>query len=143
MDDNIEGHITIFKGKDGPKTRTKTDSLSFVRSDKSTIRSPSISPLGTPQKTLRRSKILPADSIRDLNSTTELMVKMDQNVTHFEDRNAKVHAKLLTKINTLEEENRKMEKKIKNNKDDIKHFRGLIDKNRGQVEKVSFVCIIS
>ena len=137
MNDNIEGHVTNFKGKDGPRTRT--DSLSFVKSNKST----SISPLGTPQKTHSRSKILPADSIRDLNSTTDLTIKIDQNVANFEDRNAKVHVKLLTKISALEEENRKMEKKIKNNKDDIKHFRGLIDKNREQVEKVSFVCIVS
>ena len=141
MDDNIEGPVINSKGKDGPKTRT--EGSSFVRSDKFTIRSPSISPLGTPQKTLRRGKVLPADSIRDLNSTTELIVKMDQNATHFEEMNAKVHSKLLTKISTLEEENRKMEKKIKNNKDDIKHFRDLIDKNREQVEKVSFVCTIS
>ena len=141
MDDNIQGPVTNFKGKYGPKTRT--ESPSFVRSDKFTIRSPSISPLGTPQKSRNKGRVLPADSIRDLNSITELMVKMDQNVTNFEERNKKVHAKLLTKISTLEEENRKLEKKIKNNKDDIKHFRGLIDKNREQVEKVSFVCIVS
>lgn len=130
MDDNIEGHVIDLKDRGGPKTRSSCPSV--VKSDKSPL-----------QKLPRKGRVLPTDSIRDLNSTTELIVKMDQNAFHFEERNKKVHAKLLTKISALEEENRKLDKKIKNNKDDIKHFRGLIDKNREQVEKVSFVCIIS